>query len=67
MGTRLAVHHYNESVRSYRSASQFCRTSPYQSSRLSLLQKFFVSFLISFTVNSFLKEVNNFVNITSYD
>jgi hypothetical protein len=59
------VHHHSESVRMSRSASQFCWTSSYQSSHLSVLRKFFVSFLISFIVNSF-KEVNNFVNFTSF-
>jgi hypothetical protein len=60
------VHHHSESVRMSRSASQFCRTSPYQSSHFSVRRKFFVSFLISFIFNSF-KEVNNFVNFTSFD
>jgi len=33
-GTCPTVHHHNESVRMSHSASQFCRTSSYQSSRL---------------------------------
>jgi len=37
MGTRLTVHHYNESFRSFRNARLFCRTSTYQSSRLFVL------------------------------